>query len=266
MIVSLSIFSLLFLLFIIINKLRLLFITFDNNLDEYINNHLANTNDTMIINLIIMKYPSSTNNFRISKNLPNIIKITYYNYSLLFSSTMITEFSYPNDIYYIYHYNSSNISYNRISNDTIINEITNPSVLYKINTYNDLYEFIENYNDKKSRFIYIEIILYDITINKLLKSYKTRKTSFYIKRNILDTNNTFLKLFKSLNENNGNFYYDISNKNAKLTLRNDNGCFEITNFYNDADYNYDKYNNNSIIDVPLEYTHRIVNEYNDYYY
>ena len=220
-----------------------------------IEDNISNNYRDLIINLIIIKFPSANNNFQIDTSNPNIINLKYYNYSLLFSLYIINEFSNKNDIYPIYYTYSSYISHKRLDNDeNNCNEITNPSILYKINTYDDLCNFIINYNYKKSRYIYLELILYDITIDLLTKRYKTIKSIFYIKKNILDINNNFLNLFKSLNKKNCNF--EIIDK-TKLIFKDDYQKYEINNYYN---------NEITFIDNPLEYTYTIVDEYNDFYF
>lgn len=221
-----------------------------------IEDNISNNYRDFIINLIIIKFPSANNNFQIDTNNPNIINLKYYNYSLLFSLNIINDFSSKNDVYPIYYTYSSHISHKRLYNDgdNNYNEITNPSVLYKINSYTDICQFIQNYNYKNSRYIYIELILYDITIDLITKRFKTIKTVFYIKKNILDTNEKFLNLFKLLNNKNNNFKII---DNSILIFKGENQEFEISNYYD---------NKMSFIDSPLEYTHMTIDEYNDFYF
>lgn len=223
-----------------------------------IEDNISNNYRDFIINLIIIKFPSANNNFKIDINNPNIIYLKYYNYSLLFSLNIINDFSNKNDIYPIYYTYSSHILHKRLYNnenkENDNNEITNPSILYKINSYNELCNFIQNYNYKNSRYIYIELILYNITIDLISKRYNTIKTIFYIKKNILDVNQKFLNLFKLLNNKNNDFkIIDKSN----LIIKDENQEFEISNYYD---------NKTSFIDSPLEYTHMTIDEYNDFYF
>ncbi len=221
-----------------------------------IKNNINNNYRDFIINLIIIKFPAANNNFKIDTINSNIINLKYYNYSLLFSLNIINDFSSENDIYPIYHTYSSHISHKRVYNDgnNDYNEITNPSILYKINNYNDIYNFIQNYNYKKSRYIYIKLILYNISINLINKRYETIKTVFFIKKNILDANEKFLNLFKCLNNKNNDF--EITDK-SNIIFKDDNQEFQISNFYD---------NKISIIDNPLEYTYMTIDKYNDFYF
>lgn len=216
---------------------------------------LINSYDDFIINLIIIKFPSSNKNFKVIKDIDeNTIKINYYNYSILFATNIINEFSNLNDIYPIYSNKSYYISHKNIHFSANKNK-DELEVLYKINSQNEIYNFIENYN-LKNRYIYIEFILYDIIINKINKSYKTVKSTFYIKRNILDTNNYFLMLVKFLD----NISLSFSIKNTDLLLFDNNDkVFKINDFY-------DNKNNTTILDNPLEYTYKKIEEYNDFYF
>lgn len=215
---------------------------------------LINNYDDFIINLIIIKFPSSNKNFKVIKDIDtNTIKINYYNYSILFATNIINEFSNLNDVYPIYSNKSSYISYKNVNFSN--NNKDELEVLYKINSQKEIYNFIENYN-LKSRYIYIEFILYDIIINKIDKSYKTVKSTFYIKRNILDTNNYFLMLVKFLD----NICLSSSIENTDLLLFDNNDkVFKIIDFYNNK-------NNTTILDNPLEYTYKKIEEYNDFYF
>lgn len=214
---------------------------------------LMNNNDKYLINLILMKFPSGNNNYRINNENPNIITINYYDYSLIFTNNIINSFYNIKDLYTIYHENSSYISYENFENENDNNLISNPNILYKINNFNNIYNFIENYNYKNSKYIYIKLILYNININKLYKSYKIIKTTYFIKKNILDTSNNFLNLFKNLNNRS---YYFI-NENKKLIFTNTNDQKFIIYYY----YENDK----SLIDNPLEYTYMTIREYNNFY-
>lgn len=215
---------------------------------------LINNYDDFIINLIIIKFPSSNKNFKVIKDIDtNTIKINYYNYSILFATNIINEFSNLNDVYPIYSNKSSYISYKNVNFSN--NNKDELEVLYKINSQKEIYNFIENYN-LKSRYIYIEFILYDIIIDKIDKSYKTVKSTFYIKRNILDTNNYFLMLVKFLD----NICLSSSIENTDLLLFDNNDkVFKIIDFYNNK-------NNTTILDNPLEYTYKKTEEYNDFYF
>ncbi len=214
---------------------------------------LINNYDDFIINLIIIKFPSCNKNFKVIKNVDtNTIKINYYNYSIFFTTNIINEFSNLNDVYPIYSNKSSYISYKNVNFSN--NNKDELEVLYKINSQKEIYNFIENYN-LKSRYIYIEFILYDIIIDKIDKSYKTVKSTFYIKRNILDTNNYFLMLVKFLD----NICLSSSIENTDLLLFDNNDkVFKIIDFYNNK--------NNTILDNPLEYTYKKTEEYNDFYF
>ncbi len=215
---------------------------------------LINNYDDFIINLIIIKFPTSNKNFKVIKDIDtNKIKINYYNYSILFTTNIINEFSNLNDVYPIYSNKSSYISYKNVNFSN--NNKDELEVLYKINSQKEIYNFIENYN-LKSRYIYIEFILYDIIIDKIDKSYKTVKSTFYIKRNILDTNNYFLMLVKFLD----NICLSSSIENTDLLLFDNNDkVFKIIDFYNNK-------NNTTILDNPLEYTYKKIEEYNDFYF
>jgi len=225
-------------------------------LDIYIYNKEKELN---IINNIISKFSSASSNFNVSNDDNNeTITLNFYNYSLLFTTNIINEFISFNDIYYIYHNNSHHISHKRLFYNSAINEITNPSVLYKKNSYDELYYFLDNYNDKKAKFIYIELVVYVITINKKLKSYKTIKTTFYIKRNIM-YKDLFLYFFKTL----------IKDSKYKFTIPNDSSLIFNNNNNNENDQQFkiiDYYNSDIDNTNQLEYTHKTIDEYNDFYY
>lgn len=215
-----------------------------------------NKKDSNIINNIINKFPSASNNFNVTHNNNDIITLNFYNFSLIFTTNIINEFISFNDIYYIYHNNSHYISHKRLFYNSAINDITNPLVLYKKNSYDELYYFLDNYNDKKAKFIYIELVLYEITINKKLKSYKTIKTTFYIRRNII-YKDLFLNFFKRL----------INNSKYKFTIPNDSTLIFNNNNDNNNEFKIYDYYNSSIDNInQLEYTHKTIDEYNDFYY
>jgi len=236
-----------------------------NNINEI--EDIVNENyEDLIINIILMKYQFSNSNFKIIRNNSFII-IKHHNFSLLFSPNIINDFTNSNDIYQIYNDKSSHIiepHYKNIiyKNDNFDNN--NPDILYKINKNNDLIKFIQNHNPIKGSYIYLLLNLYDIIIDKKNKSYKTIKSSFYIKcdKNKID----FLFIFKNLNNSNFYFKNEIINdvfsyqstseddiKNNKLLFTNDLKTIEIKNFYL-SDLN------------DINYTLMSIDEFNDYYY
>lgn len=221
-----------------------------NNERYQIINNLQDLEENFIINLIISKYPSSNPNFIVIKN-EDAISIKYHNYSLLFTPNIINEFTNINDIYKIYNDKSVHIPEPNnkkliIKEDDFYNQ-NNPDVLYKINSHQDLCRFIMNYNSK--RFLFIELELYDIIIDKYEKSYKTIKTTFYIKHN----KNSFLDLFQNIN----NYHFEIENNNLIVLNDNDREIMKIDYYYT---------NEKSILDNQINYTYMNINEYNGYYF
>lgn len=221
-----------------------------NNERYQIINNLQDLEENFIINLIISKYSSSNPNFIVIKN-EDAISIKYHNYSLLFTPNIINEFTNINDIYKIYNDKSVHIPEPNnkkliIKEDDFYNQ-NNPDVLYKINSHQDLCRFIMNYNSK--RFLFIELELYDIIIDKYEKSYKTIKTTFYIKHN----KNSFLDLFQNIN----NYHFEIENNNLIVLNDNDREIMKIDYYYT---------NEKSILDNQINYTYMNINEYNGYYF
>jgi len=223
-----------------------------NNERYYIRNDIDDNHDTTIMNIIISKYPSSNPNFKIIKT-DDIINIRFHNYSLIFTPNIINEFTSVNDTYRIFHDKSSHIPEpNRkmmIIEDGFYNQ-NNPEVLYKINRYNDLCKFVKDFNSK--RFLFIELELYNITIDKITKSYKTVKTTYYIKRSTIDDKNNFLNLFSDINDN----YFDIDNDTLICKNRGGMELMKINYFYTDK---------SSILDNKIVYTYMNTDEYNSYY-
>jgi hypothetical protein len=240
----------------LINKLnvckkRIKDFTLKVNTERYhIINNVNDLEENFIINLIISKYPSSNPNFKVLKN-DDAISIKYHNYSLLFTPNLINEFTNINDIYRIYNDKSTHIpeANNKklmIKDEDFYNQ-NNPDILYKINSHEDLCKFILTYNSK--RFLFIELELFDIIIDKYDKSYKTIKTTFYIKYN----KNKFLELFQNIN----NYHFDVDDNNLIVLNDNDREIMKIDYYYTSE---------KSILDNQITYTYMNMNEYNGYYF
>lgn len=216
-------------------------------------NNIDKLEENMLINVIIGKYPCCNPNFKINKDDDNeLINIKFHNYSLIFTPNIINEFTNMNDIYKIYHENSTHIPEPGskkllIKEENFYNE-NNPDVLYKINSHDELSKFIMTYNSK--RFLFLELDLYDIIIDKYDKSYKTTKTTFYIKY----CKNKFLELFHNIKE----YHFEINDENNLIVLNSNNKEIMKIDYY----YTDDK----SILDNNITYTHMNINEYNGFYY
>lgn len=216
----------------------------------HIINNFNDLEENFIINLVISKYSSSNPKFRVFKD-DDIITIKYHNYSLLFTPNIINEFTNINDIYKIYYDKSSyipevNNKKLMIKEEEFYNQ-NNPDVLYKINSHEDLCKFIMTYNSK--RFLFIELELYDIIIDKYDKSYKTIKTTIYIKYN----KSKFLNLFQNIN----NYHFDVKDSNLIVLNDNEKEIMKIDYYYT---------NEKSILDDEITYTYMNVNQYNGYYF
>lgn len=217
---------------------------------------ISNNQEIFLINLAMLKFPSSHNNIKINKINLNTINVNYYNFSVFLTTNLINGMSNLYDKYPIYNHLSSHISYENINKLNNSNDSNDFNILYKINSHEEICNFMNINFNKNSRFIYIKIDIINIDINKYLKTYKTIKTTFYIKKGIKDNDNKFVNFYKFLHNKNNDYEFK---DNKKLTFYNDSDLYEINDFYNNKESLF-------LINDTLEYTHYTIDEYNNTYY